>query len=204
MFALLMMKDAGMKFIPFEFLSEEEVKALQTISPDGEINLDYISAVTFIIEWLEPKEKLVALTILGELAEHLGGVIPGEPVFMSWDEAKLLNSANFSIGSLGHRHVPFAAMTEDECTRDTVSSFALLEQIGLQGSRLLALPDDYLTPESGKILSTLKTFDFAFAIQPPGTADQIVKLEDKSVILRTTINEQAMATVESLASELWL
>ena len=204
MFAMLMMKEAGMKFIPFDFISAEERKALETISPDGEISLDYISAVVFIMQGLRAVEMTAALTILGEIAEHLGGALPSQAVFMGWEDVKLLKHAGFDLGSLGHRRVSFSNMSEDEFLRDTISSFSLLEGVGMCTSKLLALPEEYITEGLEHKLSKAKTFDFVLGIQPPGSQTSMVNLEEVLIVLRTAINELSMSNTESFATQLWL
>lgn len=204
MFTLLMMQSSGMNFIPFDFLTDSEREALVSISPNGEINLDYVSTLILIMQGLSPVNLITALTILGELAEHLGGAIPGEPVFMSWGEIKLLMRNGFTIGSIGHRFAPFSGMTADEFMRDTVSSFALIEELGYAHKKLLAIPEDYMTDGLLKNMSNSPAFDFAFGIKPPGVVSQLLQHNERNIILRHAVHEPSSKSVESFATNLWL
>jgi peptidoglycan/xylan/chitin deacetylase (PgdA/CDA1 family) len=204
MFVLLMMRERGMKFIPFDFFPKELLAALDEISADGTISLEYARAVVIIISTLGPTERTAAMMVFGEIMEHLGGAIPGEPAFMSWEEVKLLKRIGFSFGSLGHRHREIAEFSREDFERDTLESFEMLDLMGVGGARLLAVAEDMLTENSSEKVKDTRACDALFAIKLPGDDNQLIRSGNVATFLRQHISEQEAPSVEGLSASLWI
>ena len=126
MLALLALKQLGMPFIPFSFFDAEAIELLQDVSPSGEITLPLIFTVNTLLHAASPEDRWVATATLGEIVTSRGIDPPVEPAFSSWEEIAVMENAGFDIGTMGHRHLFYTAISPESAITDLKESLSVL------------------------------------------------------------------------------
>ncbi|MFN8391028.1 MAG: polysaccharide deacetylase family protein [Bdellovibrionota bacterium] len=200
MFALVIMMQKGLPFLPFDFFGPEERALVQRVSPGGAIDLPLIFVVISILALRTPPERFQALSILGSVVQKIGGDLPAEPAFMSWDDAKLMDAGGISFGSMSHKHALFTEMTPEAIRQDIRAADELLNQNFKHVSSVFCLPEAAVSAAALRVLAE-ENIEFTVG-QHEGQI--ITAAGAPSILPRVSLFEANSASTETFACRLWL
>ncbi len=199
MLALLALKQAGQPFVPFSFFDEDAVSTLRGISPSLEITLPLIMAVNVFLYAASPEDRWVATRTLGEIVTARGIEPPIEPAFGSWEELAVMEKAGIDIGTMGHRHLFYTALSPEAAITDLRESLAAL-------GNYLSRPLGIFAPPEGEIGS------LGYATAQELGLPCVLRLDDRGsdrppkglhVLPRMPLFEGATYTTSLLACRVW-
>lgn len=198
--ALIAMKNLGGKFIPFTFCDESDLELLAEISPEGEISLELISRVVAILTRHTPEDRLVALSIFGNILALGTFDLPTEPAFMSWEEVGLMHSLPVTFGALTNGNALCHELEEELLSPEISDAFAAIERHTKKMTRIFAFPEGILTKSA---YDTLRTLGITRAVGIDGIPAPAMQTESPLLLGRTPVIEGAAYAKELFACLLW-
>ncbi len=200
LFALVIMLQKGVPFLPFDFFTKEELELVRRVSPDGAISLPLVFIVVSILSSHSAPDRFLALSIFGTVAQNLGGDLPAEPAFMTWTNAQMMDATGISFGSLSHAHSSFLEMSNEAIKSDLLTSYEILKTRLKNVSPVFCLPDGLFTTNVLHILQE-ENVNFALGLHE----QQIISADAKPNILpRTAVYEGLTSSTEMFACRIWL
>lgn len=201
LFAMNIMKNVGLTFHPFSFFTKEQAAMVTDASPQGEISLPLIFLVISLLAQHSADNRALAVGALGHVVRQVGGDMPPEPAFMSWDDVRIMNSPLITFGSLGHTNARFSELDAEQLTQELKTSVEMLQSESRHVTTGVALPDGLASAEA---LETLAKAEIPFALgydfAPPREAQFLRPL----ILPRRAMVEAETFATELLACRLWL
>ena len=201
LFAMVILRQAGVAFQLFDFFSEPERELLLDISPNGEISYKLIFALVALLLMHPAQDRVLALTVLGSVAQQLGGDLPVEPAFMSWEDVELMRSPLVTFATLGQGNTPYTELTPDAAQKDIESSLATLRKHTDRVSKLFAFPEGLIPAKHFPMLQRIGIDSVLGILDVPKLSKQ---LGDPLMLPRLPIFEGDNATTDVFAYNLWL
>ena len=198
--SLMEMKRAKINIEPFEFFLPEVKEAFEDVSPDGEITLPLIFVMIAGLELSSPVHRSIGLGILGEIFNAIGGELPLDPLFLRWDEARIMEDFGITFASLGHSHNIVTELTPEKLREDLQISWQVLEQ-------QLKRPLKIFSPPAGKVSEEYYQALDALQIKRSGFCDpsgEIFKTDAGNFSLRrNSLYEMVSSSPELFFCSLW-
>ncbi len=201
LFAMVIMKQAGVAFQHFDFFTEQEKELLLDISETGEISFQLILGVISILLFHPPEHRVVALTVLGNVAQQLGGDLPVEPAFMSWDDVRMMTSPLATFGTLGHGHLLYTEVSPASAKQDIEMSKQALQEHTDRTTGIFAFPEGIVPV---RLLPTLDSLSIPVALGMADIPPPASQPGKPFLLGRLPIYEGENTTTDAFACNLWL
>lgn len=198
--ALLHLKQAKMKIEPFEYFTEEFKKTFWELSPDGEISIPLISLMIEGIRDTTHELRQMTLGFLGEMFNAVGGQMPMNPFFLTWEEVKTLEREGVRCASQSHGHFSYRGISEDILADDLRISWNFLSEELERPLKYLAFPHGYF---EGSSLQALEALGFEAGFVEDLFDDQPAFHTQLPIFRRISMNELETSSIETFFTKIW-
>ncbi len=200
---MLMMREAGYSFPKLSVLDDRFYNKLDSLDGRKVITLTNIAELIDTLRKATPQDRLVVLTVIGRVIEDLGGM-PAFKFFLDWKQIQELSKQGIELGSIGHNHIVYSELNEDEIASDLRESLLVFQEFGVPHLQVTAYPEGVITKEARSALYSLK---IRFSVGQGQFALPNVRQGDLKamthILGRTNMFEEATSTKSLFACRLW-